>query len=119
MTGDIFRGGEDGAEEFAGEQTMKTGRFGEGNEFVGRDEAALRMLPAGEGFEAAEQAGAKFYEGLEIRNDLIAFQCSAQIVCVFGSHGTDDTTAVTTYTVNFRASSGRRGRWRPAADREK
>src|SRR5436190_15740900 len=61
------------------------------------------MLPAGEGFEAAEEAGAKLYEWLKVRNDFVAFECSAQIICVISSHGTDDTTAATAYTVNFRA----------------
>jgi hypothetical protein len=102
MTGNVFCGGEDCAEEFAGEETMQTGRFGEGNELVWRDEAALRMLPAGEGFEAAKKTGAKFNEWLKIRNDLVIFERSAQIGCVFGGHGTDDTTAYRTYTVNFR-----------------
>jgi hypothetical protein len=106
MTGNVFCGGEDGGEEFAGEETMQSRRFGEGNELVWRDEAALRMLPAGEGFEAAKKAGAKFYEWLKIRNNLVIFEPSAQIVCVFGGHGTDDTTAATTYPVNFRVSNG-------------
>jgi hypothetical protein len=56
----------------------------------------LRMLPAGEGFEAAEKAGAKLYEWLKVRNDLVAFECSTQIICVISSHGRDDTTAATT-----------------------
>jgi hypothetical protein len=61
------------------------------------------MLPAGEGFEAAQKTGAKLYEWLKIRNDLVVFECSAQVIRVISSHGTDDTTAATTYTVNFRA----------------
>jgi hypothetical protein len=91
--GDVFGGGEDGSEERAGEEAVEAGVFGEGDELVGKDEAALRMLPAGEGFEAAEQAGAKFHERLEIGDDLAVFQGSAQIVRVVGSHGRDDTTA--------------------------
>ena len=87
VIGDVFGGGEDGAEEVAGEQAVEAGFFGEWNELVWRDEAALGMLPAGEGFEAAEEAGAKLDERLEVRDDLVVFECSAQIVCVFSSHG--------------------------------
>ena len=87
MFGDVFGCGEDGADKAAGEQTVEAGFFGEGNELVGRDETALRMLPAGEGFEAAEKAGAKLHKRLKIRNDLVVFECSPQIVCVVGSHG--------------------------------
>jgi hypothetical protein len=93
VIGDVLGGGEDGGEEFAGEETVKTGLFGEGDEVVWGDEAALRMLPAGEGFEAAKKAGAKLYERLKIRNDLVIFECSAQIIRVISSHGRDDTTA--------------------------
>jgi hypothetical protein len=96
VIGDVFGCGEDGAEEFAGEEAVEAGFFGEGNELVWGDEAALRMLPAGEGFEAAEKAGAKLYEWLKVRNDLVAFECSTQIICVISSHGRDDTTAATT-----------------------
>src|SRR5260370_620150 len=62
-----------------------------------------RRLPAGEGFEAAKKGGAKLYERLKIRNDLVTFECSAQIICVISRHGRDDTTATRTYPVNFRA----------------
>jgi hypothetical protein len=44
------------------------------------------MLPARQGLEAAEEPGAQFYERLKIRNDLVIFERSAQIVCVVGSH---------------------------------
>jgi hypothetical protein len=45
------------------------------------------MLPAGEGFEAAEKAGAKLYERLKIRDDLVIFEGSAQVVRVVSGHG--------------------------------
>ena len=54
---------------------------------LGGTKAALRMLPAGEGFEAAEKAGAKLDERLKIRDDLVIFEGSAQIVRVVGGHG--------------------------------
>jgi hypothetical protein len=93
VRGDVFCGGEDCPEESAGEETVEAGAFGEGDELVGKDEAALRVLPAGEGFEAAEEAGAELDEGLEIGDDFAIFQGSAQIARVVGSHGRDDTTA--------------------------
>jgi len=100
--GDVLCCSEDGAEEFAGEQAVEAGLFGERDELVWRDKAALRMLPAGESLEAAEKASAKLYEWLKIGNDLVIFECSAQIVRVISSHGSDDTTAATSYPVNFR-----------------
>ena len=87
VVGDVFGGDEDCAQELAGEQAVKSGLFGEGNELVWRDKAALRMLPAGESLKAAEQAGAKLDKRLKIRNDLVIFERSAQIVCVVSSHG--------------------------------
>ena len=93
MGGDVFGSGEDGSEEFAGEEAVEAGAFGEGDELVGRDEASLGMLPAREGFEAAEEASTEFDERLEIGDDLVVFQGSAQIARVVGSHGRDDTTA--------------------------
>ena len=87
MVGDIFGRGEDGGEELAGEQAVKAGFFRKRNELVRWDEAALRMLPTGEGFEAAEESGAEFDEGLKIGDDLVVLEGSAQIVRVVGSHG--------------------------------
>ena len=52
----------------------------------------MRVLPAGEGLEATEEAGAEFDERLEIGDDLVVFEGSAQIVGVVGSHARDDTT---------------------------
>ncbi len=69
-------------EEFAGEEAVEAGLFGERDELIWRDEAALRMLPASEGFEAAEEAGAELYKRLKVRNDLVVFEGSAEIVCV-------------------------------------
>ena len=94
MIGDVFGCGEDGAEELAGEETVEAGCFGQRDELVWRDETALRMLPASEGFEAPEQSGTKLDERLKVRDDLVAFEGSTQVVCVFCSHGRDDTTAV-------------------------
>jgi hypothetical protein len=102
MFGDVFGGDEDCTEEFAGEQAVKAGGFGERDELIGGDEAASLMLPAGESLEAAEEAGAKFDKWLEIRDDLIIFEPSSEIVRVADSHGRDDTTALRSYTVKFR-----------------
>jgi hypothetical protein len=66
---------------------VEAGFFGQGNELIWRDEAALRVLPAGKGLEAAKEPGAKFYQRLKIRDDLVVFECSAQIICVVSSHG--------------------------------
>src|ERR1700758_1031215 len=82
VVGNVFGGGEDGGEELAGEQAVEAGFFGERDELVWRDEAALGMLPAGEGFEAAEEASTQFDERLKVRNDFVAFEGSAQINCV-------------------------------------
>jgi hypothetical protein len=92
--GDIFGCGEDGAEEFASKEAVEAGLLCEGDELVGQDETALGMLPAGECFEAAEEAGAQFDEGLEVGNDLVVFERAAQIVGVVGSHGWNDTTGL-------------------------
>jgi hypothetical protein len=85
--GDVFGCGEDGAEEAAGEEAVQTGFLGEGDKLIGRDQTALRMLPSREGFEAAEKPGSKLHKRLKIRDDLVIFKRSPQIVCVFGSHG--------------------------------
>ena len=103
---DVSGCGEDGGEEFAGELTVEAGLFCEGDELVWSDEAALGMLPAGEGFEAAEQAGAQLDERLEIWQDLVIFECPAQIICVVVGHGRDDTTSDRSWSVNFRSVEG-------------
>ena len=87
VVGDVFCCGEDGSEEVACELTMEAGFFGERNELVGRDETMFRMLPASEGFEAAEEAGSQFDERLEVRHDLVAFERSAKIAGVVSGHG--------------------------------
>ena len=119
MLRDVFGSGENGAEEIAGEQAVEAGLFGQGNELIRRDEAPLRMLPSGQSFEAAEKAGAQFDERLKIRDDLVIFERSAQIIRVVGSHGSDDTTVTTTYTAKFcifqratrsRAAAGQKGK---------
>lgn len=61
------------------------------------------MLPAGEGLEAAEETGAKLYKRLEVRDDLVIFEPSPEIVRVAYGHGRDDTTAPGTYPEKFRA----------------
>ena len=81
----------------------RPGFFGQGNELVGRDEAALRMLPAGEGLKAAEKAGAKLDKRLKIWNDLVIFERSAEIVASSPAMARDDTTAPPSYPVKFRA----------------
>jgi hypothetical protein len=92
MVGDVFGRSEDCTEKLACERAVKAGLFGEGDELIRRDEAALGMLPSGKGLEAAKKAGAKFNEGLEVRNDLVVFERPTQIVGVFGSHEWNDTT---------------------------
>ncbi len=92
MVRNVFGRGEDGTKKLASKQAMKAGLFSERNELIWLDQATLRMLPAGERLEAAEEAGAELDERLEIRNDLVIFECSPQIVCVVGSHARDDTT---------------------------
>jgi hypothetical protein len=66
---------------------MEAGLFCERNELVGRDETMFRMLPASEGFEAAEKTGAQLDERLEVRHDLVAFERAAKIAGVVSSHG--------------------------------
>jgi hypothetical protein len=92
MARDIFRGGEDCAEELAGEESVKAGLFGERDELTGGDKAAVGMLPSGESFEAAQEASAKFNERLKVGHYLVAFECSAEIVGFVASHGWNDTT---------------------------
>ncbi len=87
VAGDVFGCGEDCTQELASEQTVESGLFGKGDELIRQDKTALRMLPAGECLEAAEQASAELYERLEIRHDLVIFEGSAQIVRVISSHG--------------------------------
>ena len=79
-----------GAEHCAkklGEEAVEAGFFCERDELVWGDKAPLRMLPAGKCLKSAEEAGAKLDERLKIRDDLVIFERSAQIVCVVGSHG--------------------------------
>ena len=52
MAGDVFGGGEDGTEEFAGKEAVEAGFFGERNELIGRDEAALRDAASGRGLRS-------------------------------------------------------------------
>ncbi len=87
MAGDVFGCSEDRTQELAGEQAVEAGLFGEGDELIRKNKTALRMLPAGERLEAAEQACAKLHERLEKWHDLVIFERSAQIVCVISSHG--------------------------------
>jgi hypothetical protein len=92
VVGDVFGGCEDCAEELSCEKSVEAGLFGERNELVGEDEAALRMMPARESFEATQEASAELYKRLKIRYDLVGFEGSAEIDCVVRGHGRDDTT---------------------------
>ena len=87
VRGDDGGGGEGGAEEVAGELADEVGLFGEGDELVGVDDAALGMTPAGEDFEAGELAGAQLDHGLEVGDDLVAVEGAAEVELSFVSHG--------------------------------
>jgi hypothetical protein len=77
VLGDGSGCGEDGTEEIRGEEAGEAGLFGERDEVVGEDKAAMGMVPAGEDLETTEPACAQLYERLEEGYDLAVLNCSA------------------------------------------
>jgi hypothetical protein len=53
--------------------------LGLGNEIPGRDEAALRMLPANEGFKADDAKGFYFDFRLIVEDELVAFEGAMKV----------------------------------------
>ena len=55
------------------------GLFGDGDEFIGRDQSALRMLPADQRLEACQPPGFERHDGLILNEELAAINGAAQV----------------------------------------
>ncbi len=71
--------GEGAAEELLGELADDSGLFGEGDEIGRIDGAVHGMLPAGKNLESGDDTGTELDERLEVGDDLIVFQRSAEV----------------------------------------
>ena len=80
MLGQSNRSCEDSPQEVVQERIDEIGVLGEGDKLCGRDDAADRVMPAGEHFKACELASPQLDERLEVRHNLVAaVECSAEI----------------------------------------
>ena len=79
VLGDVVGGGEDGTQQMAREETVQSGSFREGDELVGKDDSAGRMMPARENLEAGEDAGAQLHDGLEEGLNLVRLKRFAEV----------------------------------------
>ena len=70
---------EGGVQDVAGERADQPGVLGERDELVGKDQAALGVLPAHQGLGADDLAGADADLGLVVQDELAAVQRPAQV----------------------------------------
>lgn len=79
VVGEDSGGGEGAAEELLGELAHDPGLFGEGNEVCRINGTDYGMLPARKNLEAGKHTGTELDERLEVGDDLIVVQRSAEV----------------------------------------